>query len=141
MNQAAAPLGAAVNSELYWNAVSDRVGLGRWLNLALPLTRSSSLRARSAEACVSEVCVGAEHPQARRGQTRRLRGGAEGVQHLCPLPDLADHSHPDPAADTHRFAGPGPLLAHVWPTVFLGTRGFLLASVKEGVCEPFLEAK
>lgn len=97
----------AVYSEFPWNALPFRVEPGGWLSLELPLTRSSSLRARSPEARISEVRVGAQHPQARRGQASGLCGGAEGVQHLRPLPDLADHADPDPAADTHRLAGPG----------------------------------
>lgn len=74
---------------------------GSWRPLNL-CCASSSLRARSPEAGVSEVGFGPEHPPACRGSARRLGGGAEGLQHLCPLPDLADDSDPDPPADPHR---------------------------------------
>lgn len=102
---------------------------GMWQVTDLLLT-VSPLHARSPKARVSEACVGAEHPQACRWETRGLSGGPEGLQHLCPVPDLADHSDPDPLADTHRFESRG-LFFHLsrGRQFFLEQVGVFLASL------------
>ena len=127
-------LAPAGSLELYWNALPfSGEALGRWLSsyshAPPPLAGSSP------KASVSEVSVSPQHPEARRGQACGLRGGAEGLQGLRPVPDFAGDSHPDPAAGPHRSGVPGrPLPSLTSARPVLWDVDSLLASLTQKSC-------